>query len=280
LIVVAGTKRSGTSLWMQLLSSAGYQFIGTKFPRNWEEKLRSANPRGFYESEFRNGIYHETNPHPQTGRYLHPSVAKKLLVKVFIPGVVRSDVAFLDRVVATVRPWREVLRSSRKMRGLEADVFGWGQGSTVGPRYFPADSEWLRENFMLARDLRLRQYPHKLIPHAHLLAQPREVLGEVLEFLGGPMDALPVMSEQVDPTLHRNKVSDIETVLDDDVIALVDTWMEQVHEGRWSDLQGLKALNEAWKLSLQRGYYKEKFLWSDPRVRGTSPSAAPDAPTA
>ena len=72
MIIVTGTKRSGTSMWMQVMVAAGLPVIGEKFPRDWGEVFREANPGGFYESELMTGIYWETNPHPQTGAYLFP----------------------------------------------------------------------------------------------------------------------------------------------------------------------------------------------------------------
>ena len=72
MIIVTGTKRSGTSMWMQLLTAAGFPPIGDAFPRNWETTLKDANPGGFWESELRRGIYYETNPDPKTGTYLFP----------------------------------------------------------------------------------------------------------------------------------------------------------------------------------------------------------------
>ena len=49
MIFVSGTKRSGTSMWMQVLKAAGFRILGKAFPRRWgETKLRAANEGGFY----------------------------------------------------------------------------------------------------------------------------------------------------------------------------------------------------------------------------------------
>ena len=69
MIFVSGTKRSGTSMWMQVLQAAGLPILGKAFPRNWGTgPLRDANPDGFYETLLRNGIYFATNPHPPLER--------------------------------------------------------------------------------------------------------------------------------------------------------------------------------------------------------------------
>lgn len=265
---VTGTKRSGTSLWMQLLIAAGYPFVGNKFPRNWEEKLKAANPRGFYESELRNGVYFATNPHPKTGRYLRPDKTDNYLVKAFIPGLVKSDVAFLDHVVASIRPWRQVVRSIRTMRAIEADVFGWGQGDKV-PAYLPPEVEWLRENFLLVRDLRVRGYPHCVVPHGQLMADPEAQLHRVLTFLNGPVDKTSELAEHVDSTLFRNRTSQrVDVSIDGDMAALLDTWDAMAADGKWDDLEGLTALNNAWKLAIERKLFDQKYRWDDPKVAG------------
>ena len=115
MIVVTGTKRSGTSMWMHVLVAAGLPHIGDRFPAGWGELLRDANPDGFYESELMVGINYRTNPHPLTGAYLAPQQTRDYAVKIFIPGLVRSDVAFLDRCIATVRDWRQYVASLRRV---------------------------------------------------------------------------------------------------------------------------------------------------------------------
>ena len=72
MFIVTGTKRSGTSMWMQILIAAGLPIIGEAFPMRWEQTIKAANPEGFYESHLRRGIYYRTNPHPKTAAYLFP----------------------------------------------------------------------------------------------------------------------------------------------------------------------------------------------------------------
>ena len=68
MLIVTGTKRSGTSMWMQILIAA---------PANWGNTIRDANPSGFYESLLRQGIYWRTNPHPRTGAYFFPEQVER-----------------------------------------------------------------------------------------------------------------------------------------------------------------------------------------------------------
>ena len=119
MIFVTGTKRSGTSLWMQILESAGFPYIGSEFPHRWKQSIGEANPKGFYESMLRQGVNASTNPHPKTGRFLFPKTVEKHVVKVFIPGLVRSDYGFINHVVASIRPWREYCTSLERLYAME-----------------------------------------------------------------------------------------------------------------------------------------------------------------
>lgn len=119
MILVCGTKRSGTSLWMQMLGAAGYSIIGEAFPSVWEESIREANPRGFFESRLRQGVFFATNPDPESGEFIFPDPSKNHAVKVFVPGLVRTDYAFIDRVVGTMRHWSAYSTSLSRLYELE-----------------------------------------------------------------------------------------------------------------------------------------------------------------
>ena len=60
MVIVTGPKRSGTSMWMQVLRAGGLPVMGEAFLRHWGEFIRACNPGGFYESRLRGGLngYH------------------------------------------------------------------------------------------------------------------------------------------------------------------------------------------------------------------------------
>jgi hypothetical protein len=184
MIIVTGTKRSGTSMWMQILGAGGLPSFGEAFPRNWGETLRDANPEGFYESILRQGIYWRTNPHPRTGAYFFPEQVQRHAVKVFIPGLVRTDRAYIGRVIASVRPWREYCRSLRRLWAMEdVAIAERYPGRTPPPRLSPA-LEWWSESYMLLRDVAIRRYPVHLQSYDGLLADPEGVLQRTFAWLG------------------------------------------------------------------------------------------------
>lgn len=170
MIVVTGTRRSGTSMWMHVLVAAGLPYIGERFPAGWGDLIRDANPDGFFESELSIGINYRTNPHPMTGAYLAPHQTREHAVKIFIPGLVRSDVAFLDRCIATVRSWREYVASIRRVGIEDASL--------------PPALDWWCTNYALIRDLAIRGYPAHVLSYDSFLADPGRVATEVLAWVG------------------------------------------------------------------------------------------------
>jgi hypothetical protein len=203
MIVVTGTKRSGTSMWMHVLVAAGLPYIGERFPAGWGDLLRDANPDGFFESELMIGINYRTNPHPLTGAYLAPQQTREHAVKIFIPGLVRSDVAFLDRCIATVRGWREYVASIRRV-GVEDAAL-------------PPALEWWCANFALIRDLAIRGYPAHVLSYDSFLADPERVAAEVLAWIGRGDPAAAARVVRSEP--RREPIGDPDHTLADGVDA-------------------------------------------------------------
>ena len=185
MIIVTGTKRSGTSMWMQILDAAGLQLIGEAFPKNWDETLKDANPHGFYESPLRRGIYYATNPHPVEGKYLPPDKTRDVAVKVFIPGLCRTDFAYIKQVVGTMRHWREYVASIERMRQMEDEAIRERSDDEFGlPERVDPVLEWWLENFALIRNIVIRKYHAHLVTYENVLDDPEDILAPVLEWVG------------------------------------------------------------------------------------------------
>ncbi len=188
MIFVSGTKRSGTSMWMQILQAAGVPVLGQAFPRNWgTTALRDANPDGFYETLLRSGIYFATNPHPRTGKYFLPEHVEGYAVKVFVPGVIRSERAYISHLVANIREWREYEASILRLYALEATARTAQQDSETPSKdvvNFPPAYEWWMENFALIRDFSLRRYPARLQTYDQVVEDPETTIAGVLRWIG------------------------------------------------------------------------------------------------
>lgn len=215
MIFVSGTKRSGTSMWMQILAAARLPVLGQAFPRNWDKSsLREANPDGFYESVLRNGVYYRTNPHPTTGDYFLPEHVSGYAVKVFVPGVVRSERAYIEHLVANIREWREYEASINRLYGLEDRDRLKHRPDAEAPFRFPPALEWWMENFALVRDLSLRKYPAQLQTYDQVLSNPQEIVGRALERIGyGDVDAGVAAVKPENRTQDRPESESVEPAL-------------------------------------------------------------------
>jgi len=212
MLFVSGTKRSGTSMWMQVLAAAGLPVLGKAFPRTWEKtSLREANPDGFYESVLRNGVYYRTNPHPTTGEYFMPDAVTGYAVKVFVPGVVRSERAYIEHLIANIREWREYEASINRLYGLE-DRDRLAKDPEATPPYrFPPAMEWWMENFALVRDISLRKYPAQLQTYDEVLSDPDKVIGRVFERIGyGDVEAAVAAVKPENRTQERPESETVE----------------------------------------------------------------------
>lgn len=214
MIVVTGTKRSGTSMWMQMLVAAGFPHIGEEFPGVWKDSIGAANPKGFYESRFRQGVFFATNPNPKTGEYLHSNNCTRHAVKIFIPGLIRSELAYLNKVVGTMRHWGSYCRSLAKLYADEDAYYEKNPRSGQSEKFrqaqlkqrerVPSQVEWFMENYELVRDFSVRRYSFNLLTYERLLENPGAALDKVLPWLGGgDMDAALNI---IDAKLHRNPI--------------------------------------------------------------------------
>jgi hypothetical protein len=252
MIIVTGTKRSGTSMWMQLLVAAGFPPIGDAFPRDWESTIKDANPAGFYESELRKGIYYATNPHPKSGIYLFPEQTRRHAVKVFVPGLIKTDRAFIDRVIATIRPWRQYVRSVGRLYEMEMeakkDAREKAAGAVPDPVYMPPVLEWWAENFSLVSDIVTRRYPVYMLAYESVLTHPEQTLREVFAWLGeGDVGAAvakvePELRTQDDGSSGDGHVGDVE--LEGDVIEAFDELHDIVRDKKPLEQSFVTRLNE------------------------------------
>ncbi len=230
MILVTGSKRSGTSLWMQVLAAAGLPVIGERFPRGWEELIADHNPDGFFESELSAGIYFRTNPHPTTGAYLFPEQTRWHAVKVFVPGLVRSDVAFIDRVIATVREWREHAASTLRLR---ADLARQSAGAIDPDALLHPALEWWSETFTLLRDIATRRHAVHVQSYQGLLDDPARVIRAVIGWLGQGDAAAAIAAVRGDRrrTPERPAI-ELPAGLEAHHVAAFDALYDDIHRGR------------------------------------------------
>jgi hypothetical protein len=177
---------------MQILINAGFPFIGKDYMGTWKDSIGEANSEGFFESKLRTGINYKTNPNPGSGTYLHPNTSTKYAVKVFVPGLVKTDFAFIHRVVATVRRWDEYCVSFERLMAMEAEYLSRlpekpgeppprAMAIISRPNVHPA-LMWWKDNFNLVSDTLTRLYPIRVVTYGRLIEAPGDVLPPVLQW--------------------------------------------------------------------------------------------------
>lgn len=191
MIVVSGTKRSGTSMWMQILTQAGFDFLGKQFMGKWEQSIGQANPEGFYESPFRYGIFPKNNP--STAKYMHPKERKFQTIKIFASCIGKTELAFLHRVIVTLRPWREYSLSIQRLVDME-DAYTLQQPDKANAvsnqarviiRHSPLRPalQWWRDNYRLFTDIYGRGYPVEIVTYDRLLSEHSTIIPEVIDWI-------------------------------------------------------------------------------------------------
>ncbi|NVB36685.1 hypothetical protein G6O69_02500 [Pseudenhygromyxa sp. WMMC2535] len=279
MILVSGTKRSGTSMWMQVLRAAGVPVLGEAFPRNWRSSLHEANPDGFYESLLRQGIYYRTNPHPLTGEYFLPEHVEGYAVKVFIPGVIRSERAYITKLVANIRPWREYVSSLRRLYALEDAARRAKLPDSKDPFRFPPAFEWWMENFALVRDLSLRRYPARLQAYDQLVERPEALLPELLTWLGVPTERVADGVAAINPERRTQRDPDLDAAdeIEPALARVFDDLYAAVRGGHGLSGALLQTLNQTNQSLLSRLASLQRELASAQVERASKAGGAPRA---
>lgn len=247
MIVVTGTKRSGTSMWMQILRDAGLPVIGSAFPGRWKETIADANRDGFYESRFRRGINFLTNPDPKTGIYLSPRETRNHVVKVFVPGLVRSDVAFLDRVLVTLRPIREYCTSLERLYRMEHESRARLDGVDGPPvEYLHPALEWWDEVHAVVADVLVRELPAHFVAYDATLDAPESTVREVIRWLGSGDEASAINAVRPDRRTQRTSdTPELPAPFGADELALCDELYARIRAQRGIDAELIDRLNDA-----------------------------------
>lgn len=262
MLIVTGTKRSGTSMWMQILIAAGFPPFGEAFPANWGQTIRDANPSGFYESLLRQGIYWRTNPHPRTGAYFFPEQVERHIVKVFIPGLVRSDRAYIGKVVATVREWREYEASLNRLYAMEDEARRARVPDSPNPVRFDPVLEWWTENFSLVRDIAIRRYPVHVQSYDGLLDDPEAVIRKTLAWIGDAQADPDKAVAAVEPRNRTQKRPESNSI-EPEYAALFDELYAMIHAGKGLEHAFIAKLNETNRELMPRVQAAQKAVADD-----------------
>jgi hypothetical protein len=237
MVIVSGTQRSGTSMWMQILLAGGFQVVGKQFTSSWEKHFRSANPSGFYESVFRRGMKEKA-----------PQFDSMAAVKIFPPGLALTPRDRINYVIATMRDVREFVSSKRRFWRMEdeananrAQRFDNPPSTHTPiqprPRQNPA-FEWWHQNVVLLHDSLTRHYPIRWVAYDTTLVAPVDTVQKVFTWLN---EGDAVMGAQAVKDDHRTQFADTQfaefnTGIEGFPLGLCAEWYLRVrHEVPFSD---------------------------------------------
>jgi hypothetical protein len=212
MLIVTGTPRSGTSMWMQILVAAGFEAIGEPFSGDWSALLKVANPDGFWESQLIGGVYYRTNPHP-----------------------------YIDRVIATVREWREFAASRERLRELNREAIGLEAHELLLRHELPPVLEWWIDNYGLLRDIATRRYAAHVCSYQSLLDDPEREIGSVMTWLGrgDARKAVAAIKPQRRTLREQPPTPEIEP----EIATVFDELYDHIHRGRPLSAAFLQELN-------------------------------------
>jgi hypothetical protein len=180
--IVSGLERSGTSMMMQILSSADLptSFDDSRLPDD-------NNPKGYYELEggkIINKLIEGSFPF---------DVFKGKFIKITAYGL-RYLPPGKYKIIYSERDIEEILDSMEKMIGKKDD-----------------DREITRETFVKLNDLVKNHILERedidvlLINYNNILSNPEKNINKIIDFLGIPGEILDKMMEVIDSRLYRNR---------------------------------------------------------------------------
>lgn len=187
IVIISGLPRSGTSMAMKMLVSAGYTPV--------QDGVRSAdedNPNGYFEDERVKDLERNLDKSWLKDARGHVIKIISFLLKT-LPASNRYKVIFMRRHLD------EVLASQAKMldnRGEEV--------STADEEMRKVYEKHLEE----VKQLVIKHPTLELIeiPHRGMIDNPREQAERIAQFLGRSLD-LDAMAAVVDKNLYRNRAS-------------------------------------------------------------------------
>jgi hypothetical protein len=172
---------------------------------------------------------------------------------VFIPGLIRTDRAFIGRVVATVRPWRQYVRSLSRLYAIEGEAQREArkkkESDLPDAVFMSPVIEWWVENFSLFSDIVTRRYPFYMVAYESVLEDPDKTLQGVFDWLGdGDVKAA---IRQVEPALRtQDSVADDSTNaeehdLEPEIVEVFDSLYEVVRNQEPLQQAFVDRLNDA-----------------------------------
>jgi hypothetical protein len=185
IIIVSGLPRSGTSMMMKMLESAGLEIL--------TDNLRTAdenNPKGYYEFERVKEL--------KAGDFDWLSEARGKVVKVISALLDYLPNQYQYRIIFMRRNMDEVLSSQRQMLIRDGKQDDQVSDEKLAELY---------ENHLKKIETWLEQQPNMqtlYINYNQTLKDPEPEANRIKQFLGGNLDVIPML-KVVDQNLYRER---------------------------------------------------------------------------
>jgi hypothetical protein len=183
--IVSGLPRSGTSLMMMMMESAGIPAL-TDHQRSADDD----NPRGYYEFE-------RVKKLRQGDREWLPQAQGKIVKVIsalltYLPNDYHYQVLFMQRALP------EILASQRKMlvnRGEDPDKINDNEMAQAFTSHLSQITGWLRSQGNIST---------YFVDYNRLVSDPKPSVHLVNQFLGGMLDESKMLAA-IDPSLYRQR---------------------------------------------------------------------------
>ena len=187
IIIVSGLPRSGTSMMMKMLESAGLEIL-TDNQRSADEN----NPKGYYEFERVKKL--------KAGDFDWLSIARGKVVKVISALLEYLPNQYQYKIIFMRRNMDEVLSSQRLMLvrdGIQDDKVPDGKLAELYENHLRKIETWLEQQPNMST---------LYISYNQTLQDPEPDVNRINQFLGGNLD-MKAMLQVVDQNLYRERRS-------------------------------------------------------------------------
>jgi hypothetical protein len=183
--IVSGLPRSGTSLMMMMMESAGIPPL-----TDHQRSADNDNPRGYYEFE-------RVKKLRQGDRDWLPQAEGKVVKVIsalltYLPSDYTYQVLFMQRALP------EILASQKKMlinRGEDPDKIDDSAIEQSFKSHLAQIVDWLNNQ---------KNFSAYYVDYNQLLKEPKPEVHQINQFLGGKLDELRMLAA-IDPNLYRQR---------------------------------------------------------------------------
>ena len=170
---------------MSMMNEAGFPVLGSKFPLNWEEKRTEKNkdlefPQNPSETGFWEDMNIVDNGCNNVTMNINPENLKDHAAKIFFSGMIKTDLAYIDKVILCIRDCKSYTSSWEKVLS-----FNLKENNKKTEKYpYPIGTEFVCKYSILLKDYVKRKYKMIVIDYDQMLNDPEKICTNLKSFIG------------------------------------------------------------------------------------------------